>query len=168
MTAPTHADNLSGLIQAIEAGINGSVFDLTLSVDTSIYADGDVLADTQELASVFEVAGCVRTLQSVQVLDEDDQGIALDLVFLDSNQSIGTENGAPNISDANARKIIGRVSIATGDFIDLGGARVATKNLVGQMLKAAASDTSLYVAAITRGGTPTYTASGLKLKLGFK
>lgn len=151
------------------AFLRGSVaiVDVAPVIDTSIYAAGDVLFDTVIAASAVPVAGGSSVLRSVELLDEDDQGIALDLVFFDSLVPLGTVNAAPNISDANARKALGCVSIATGDYIDLGGCRVATLRNIGLVLKAAAGATDLYVAAITRGGTPTYTASGLKLKLGF-
>lgn len=160
--------NLDGVHETLEAGLTGTVLDFTPVLDTSIYADGDVLFDTAALASAFDYAAGVRTLQSVQVLDEDDQGIKIDLIFLDSNVSLGTFNGAPNISDANARKIIGSCSILTTDYVDFGGARIGSKGNIGQLLKAAAASTTLYVAGITRGGTPTYTASGLKFKFGFR
>jgi len=142
------------------------IIDVTLSLDTSIYADGDVLAATQEVTGFFAEKNGTRKLTSVVVLDEDDQKIALDLVFLDSNVALGTENSAPSITDANAREVQGFLSIATGDYIDLGGAGVATVRGRELILKSAADSTSLFLAAITRGGTPTYTASGIKLKLG--
>lgn len=143
-----------------------TVFDVTLSLDTSPYNDGDVLADTQAVTGFFPAAGGSRVLQNIIVLDEDDQGVGFDLIFLDSNVSLGTENSAPSITDANGRSIIGKVSISAGDFIDLGGCRIADITPIGKTLKAAAGSTTLYVGAITRSGTPTYTASGLRVKLG--
>lgn len=143
----------------------GDVFDLTFTLDTSAYADGDILADTQSIASVFLSTTGTRILESVTVLDEDDQGMGLDILFLDANNSLGTENAAPSISDANARSIIGRVSISSADFYDLGGCRFAQRAGIGLPLKGNAS-TTLYVAAISRG-TGTYTASGIRIKLGF-
>lgn len=143
-----------------------NVIDVTLSLDTSAYADGDVLADTQEVAGLFPAGGGCMVLQSVTVLDEDDQGVGLDILFLDSNVSLGTENSAPSISDANARSILGRVSVTASDYFDLGGSRIATIAGLGLVLKGAAGATSVWVAAVTRSGTPTYTAAGLKLKLG--
>lgn len=140
--------------------------DVTLSVDTSIYADGDVLADTQVVTGALRYSDAVAEIRSIQVLDEDDQGVALDLLFLDANVSIGTENAAPSVTDANARSILGLVSIAAADYKDLGGARIALARNVGLLIKAASGTRNIYVAAITRGGTPTYTASGLKLRLG--
>lgn len=145
---------------------NPDIIDATLSLDTSIYADGDVLAATQEVTDFFPFKNAARKLTSVHLLDEDDQGVALDLVFFNANVALGTENSAPNITDANARSCLGFLSIATTDYIDLGGSRIAVVRGRDLILKSVADSTSLYIAAITRGGTPTYTASGIKLKLG--
>jgi hypothetical protein len=148
-----------------QVGSPGDVIDVTLSLDTNAYVSGDVLADTQAVATAVRVAAGRAVLQSVTVIDEDDQGTAFDLVFFSANVSLGTENAAASISDADARNCLGFVSIATTDFIDLGGVRIATKTGIGLVLEAAAASTTLYVGAISRG-TPTHSASGLRLKLG--
>lgn len=140
---------------------------MTLLTDTAIYAAGDVLSDTAILAGVAPAPGGSVVLRSVEVLDEDDQGVAFDIVFFDTLTSLGTFNAAPSIADAGARGILGIVSVPAANYIDLGGARVATVLNIGLVLKAAAASSDLYVATITRGGTPTYTAAGLKLKFGF-
>lgn len=140
--------------------------DVTLSCDTGVLAAGEVIADSQEIAGFFRKAGEAVELKSITLIDEDDQGTAVDLIFMRALGVVGTENSTPSISDANSREIVGRVSIAAADFTDLGGAREATKVSVGLILKGAA--TSLWVAAITRSGTPTYTAAGLKLRLGYE
>lgn len=145
-----------------------SLIEVTLSLDTAIYADGDLLADTQVVTNAMRVNDALGVLKSVLLVDEDDQGVALDLVFLSANNTLGTENAVPSISDANAREILGTVNIATGDYVDLGGVRVATKRDLNLMVKPATGTRNLYVAAITRGGTPTYTASGIRLRLGFE
>lgn len=147
-------------------GTPGDVIDITLSLDTSAYDAGDVLADTQTITNAVRVTGGRAILQSVTVIDEDDQGVALDLYFMSTSRSLGTENSAPNISDANARDILGFVAVASGDYKDLGGVRIATVRNIGLLLEAAGGSRDLYVGATT-GGTPTYTASGLKLRLGF-
>lgn len=150
----------------IPANLGTVVKDITLTLDTSIYADGDVLSDTAEITEAVRAFGQGCKIVSIAVLDEDDQGVALDVVFLKSNVSLGTKNSAPNISDANAREILGHVNIATTDYVDYGGARVATKRDIALAVKAADGKDSIFVSTITRGGTPTYTASGLKLRIG--
>ena len=144
----------------------GSVVSVTLSLDTSAYTDGDVLAATQEVANAVRVSGGRAILQSVHVIDLDDQGVGFDLIFLSANSALGTENSAPDIDDTEVLDTIGMVRIGSGDYIDLGANRIATLSGLGLPLKAAEGQTSLWVAAVTRG-TPTYSASGLRLKLGF-
>ena len=151
---------------ARDASANIEVKDVTLVLDTNIYADGDVLAIPQEVTYVFPEVGGKRVLESIVVLDEDDQNIAMDIIFMNATGTLGTINLAVSISDADARKIIGAVNIATTDYFDLINSRLGVKRGLGLVLQGSASD-SLWVAAVTRGGTPTHTASGIKLKLGF-
>lgn len=157
---PAATESQLGLV-----GAPGDVVDVTLSLDTSAYASGDLLADTQSFTGV-RVSGGRAILQSVTVIDEDDQGAAFTVFFLSGNNSFGTENSAPSISDANARDVLGWVDVSTADYKDLGGVRVASVKGIGLLLEAAGGSTSLYLAVVNGTGTPTYTASGVKLKLG--
>lgn len=145
-------------------GGNDNVFDVTLVLDTSPYADGRVLFIGQEITSFFSSATGTRLIQNLTVIDEDDQGVGFDLLLFNGDPSIGTINAAPTISDANARKFLGKVSVTAADYIDLGGVKVATICPVGIEVKGVT--TSLWIAGITRSGAPTYTAAGLKLKIG--
>lgn len=154
-------------VSALAGQSAAATVSITLSLDTSIYASGDVLADTQAIAGAAQTAGASCILESLTLLDKDDNTAAgIDLVLLSANVSLGAENGAPNISDTNAADILGIVSIASGDFIDVGGAKVATKANIG-LLCTPASGTTVYVAAITRG-TPTQSASGIVINFGFR
>ncbi len=140
--------------------------DVTLSLDTSAYASGDVLADTQVITNMVRVSGLGGVLQSVEVIDEDDQGVAFTIFFLDANVSLGTENSAPSITDANARSIYGAVSVGTSDYVDLGGVKVAKVSGNGMPLQAAALTRNGYLAVLNSTGTPTFTAAGVRLRLG--
>jgi hypothetical protein len=142
-----------------------NLHDLTLSLDTNAYADGDVLADRQALANVVGLPAGAGVVQSITLLDCDDQGQALDIVILDSDVSLGTENAAVSIGDADAAKIIAIVEVAADDYIDLVNSQVACKDNLGIAFKCAAGDTSLYIGAISRG-TGTYTAAGIKMRIG--
>lgn len=143
---------------------------VTLSLDTSAYASGDLLADAQEVASALRTSGGQAELVSIMVIDEDDQKQSIGLFITSSSTSWGTENAAPTITDAVARSIQAYVPIITTDYVDLGGVAVAQPRLaqsIGVVCEGAAS-TSLYIAAICNSGTPTYTASGIRVILGFK
>lgn len=142
------------------------VLDVTLSLDTSAYADNDVLAAPQEVTNFFRKPGGVAILQSLELIDEDDQAIDVDVVFLNANGSIGNENAAFAPADSVARTIIGKVSLTSTDYMDCSNSQIAFKGLLGWPMKAAADTTSVWVAAVVRSGTPTFTASGIRLKIG--
>jgi hypothetical protein len=135
---------------------------VTLSLDTSAYASGDVLADTQEIADAMFTPGGTGEIQSINVLDKDDQGVEIDLVFLKTNVALGTENAAPAITDTNAAQILGIVNVPAASQIDFGGARLATVKEIDLPVSAASGSKSIFVAAVTRG-TPTHTAAGIVL-----
>jgi len=150
-----------------EVGSNGKLVELTLSLDTNAYADGDVLADTQELTSAVRVAAGSGYIMQVRVNDKDDQGQPFDIYILQTNVSIGTENAAVSITDANADEIIGRIPVYSSDYYDMGGCRVAYPTMDPILVEAAAGSTSIYIAGVSRG-TGTYTASGITLMFGME
>lgn len=155
----TEQDLLRDLSEAVAS------YEVTPTLDTGIYADGDLLFDTIAISSsiVRELGGSGQ-IRSVVLLDKDDRGVALDLIFLRSNQSMGTINSAPSMSDTEAEEIIGKAAIATGDYVDVVNAQVALIVDLDLDFKCDDDSKALYVAAITRGGTPTYTAAGFLLK----
>lgn len=138
---------------------------LTPTLDTSAYIDGDVLFVTKALLDVVQNNSGAALLQSLIVIDADDQKQALDLLFFDSDVTIGTINATPSITDAAALSLLGRVSVATTDYYDLGGVSVAGLRSVGLIVRAAENTRNVYVAGVSRG-TGTYTASGLRFRFG--
>lgn len=149
-------------------GGNTAFIDVTLTLDTSIYASGDVLADTQPIAAAMRVNGGTGVLQSITVIDQDDQKAQIKLQLMSTSVSLGTENALPSITDTDALQLLGApIVIETTDYTDLGGVSVAGKDGIGRVVKAAAGSTSLFIAVVNGSGTPTYTAAGIKLRLGF-
>lgn len=147
-------------------GLSQRIVDITPVMDTSIYASGDVLADTFAVTNIGRTKNFGGTIETLVLIDEDDQGAAMTVLFFGANVSLGTVNGAPSISDANARNFIGKVTVATTDWLDLGGVRVAYFNLLGMIYRPATDTQNIYAAILNGTGTPTYTASGLKLRIG--
>lgn len=139
---------------------------VTFTLDTSAYASGDVLADTQVLTGANPSGNGVTELRSITINDKDFQGMALFVVILDSNVSVGTENAAVSITDANADKILGIVPVLTTDYTSLVGSKLACIRNIGLMCKGVASR-NLWVALVNGAGTPTYTATGLTARFGF-
>lgn len=144
-------------------------YDLTLSTDTSIYANGDLLADTQSLTGVFRQNDAGGLVRSVMVVDTDDQTLyTFSLYFLDGTGSLGTENSAPSATDAVCQTVLARVDFATADGLDLGGSKVYSKTGLSIPVKSISGTKNLGVAAVIITGTPTHTASGVKIRIGIE
>lgn len=144
------------------------VLAVSLTTDTVPYASGDLVADTQVIDNAAVGPGGTVVLNSATLIDGADQKVALYLVFLNGDTSLGTENLAPSISDANAASsVIGMVPIAVTDYVDLGGVAVATVDGIGLLLQATPTSADLYVGVVNSSGAPTYAADDLTLKLGF-
>lgn len=148
---------------------------VTFTTDTSVYASADLIADTQLIGEVALKDGGIVELHSLQINDQDNQKNAMSFVFLNASTSLGTENSAPNMSDANALATqVGMVTVAATDYITAGGSSaIGSKvpNLRLQTLKPVlapitggvitAGSSKLWVGIVNGAGTPTYTATGL-------
>jgi hypothetical protein len=152
------------LFMGATAGLS-SVVDVVLSLDTNAYATGDLLANVQELRDCMRKPRATGVLQSIAVIDRDDQGGALDLAVLNIGTSWGTENAALNVSDAISAKILHIESFAAVDYVDLVNSKAASRGNLGVVVKGD-DNGSLWIAAISRD-SKTYTAAGIELRLGF-
>ena len=145
---------------------SGTVLDLTPVMDTSIYADNDVAFVPIEIANVADIAGGTVKLVNAICFDGDDQGTELEVFFTTNSGSVGTINAALSPTDAIADDIVGVAHFIT--FSDLINSQVCVLKDLNIVMKCAAGATSLYAFGVVRSGTPTYTASGVKLKLAFE
>lgn len=172
----TRLDAANASLDAIEAQTLSTGAALTCSdasataiiptLDASAYAANDVLFTATEIPSAV-YAGKAALLAGVTVIDKDDQAAAgLDLYFFTvGTASMGARNApATSISDADAEEFLGRVSIASADWEDVGGAKIARVNagnipLIGE----GSPGTSIWVIGVTRG-TPTPSVNGLVIR----
>jgi hypothetical protein len=140
--------------------------DVDLVTDTDATADNGVISNPVEIANAVSVNAGTSILQSVQLIDDDDDGAIIDLVFTQVSTNLGTVNGAIDAADSVAASILGVVSITS--YFDGIAWQIAQKTNIGLVLKAAASTKSIYVGAINRnGGAVTKTAADdLHLRLG--
>jgi len=141
-----------------------TVHSVTLSLDTNAYASGDVLAAPQEVTGFFSPYGSgVVIVKSILTTDLDDQGQNLDLLFFNAAASIGAENAAFAPDDTNAAYLIGAFPV-TG-WVDAVNSQYSMDTGIDLMMQRGSTN-SVWVAAVCREGTPTYTASGITLKIG--
>ena len=140
------------------------------TLDTNAYVAGDLLFDAVEIPHACPL-GKPSVIYSVQVIDEDDQGIAMDLLILRSNTSMGTFNVAFSPTDAQAREILTEVEVLAADYIDYTNSQQAHLQYLSTgtgfvLLPENDGGHSLWLAGVTRGA-PTHTASGIRIRLGF-
>lgn len=145
---------------------SGTVIDFTPTLDTSIYADNDVLFISTIVTGVSDIEGGVVKLVSAICFDGDDQGTEVELFFTTNSTTPGTINSALSAADTVFDDIVGRVIFAT--FNDLINSQQSTLTAQDQIMKCAAGSKDLYVFGVVRSGTPTYTAAGMKFKFGFE
>jgi len=128
-------------------------------------ADGDVIFTFTEIPNAVSVDGGSCLLHSVQLLDDDDNGGKIDLVFQTDDTTLGGIGTAVAESAANAGDILGYVQLET--YFDGIAWQMSSKTNIGLVLKAAAGTQSLYVAGVNRNGdAQTATAAGIHLRIG--
>ena len=143
---------------------------ITLTPDTATEecVAGDVIFQADEIENCVSVQGGTCILQSIGVLDDDDNGQAIDIVFMDTTGLLdaGDDGGTIDAADGVIPDaILGVVSIT--NYFDGIAWQYGHKENIGLVLKAAASTKSIYIAAVNRsGGALTWTAAGLRLKIG--
>lgn len=138
-------------------------------LETSILADNDVFFIPIQVPGCFK-NGEPAKLIYVQVIDTDDQGTDFDLYFFNASATLGTLNSAVTMNDTDAAKAIGYVAMtAAANGVDNINSWQFTKFLdEGIPMTPVDGGTSVWVGGVVRSGTPTYTATGFKVKLGFE
>lgn len=151
---------------AVTAYGNSVLISVTPGCDTGGTNSGDLLFEQATITGAMRINGGTGILQSLTLLDKDDQGVEMDLYVYSDSVDFGTLDSAPSISDSDAEKILCQINVASTDWKDLGGCRVATKSGLGIVVGSATATTNLWVAGVVQGNS-TFTASGLVLTFGF-
>lgn len=156
---------LAKLYDAMNGPKRTTLIDFQPVMEATALDAGDVAAATQVIPNVFRDGDQGALLKHLTIIDKADQKADILIVFLDDDKALGTLDSAPNISDNDADAVIGWIAVAAADYKDLGGVSVANLKNIDMVLKPKAGTTNLYVGIIATA-TPTFTASGITLRLG--
>lgn len=128
----------------------------TTTVDTAIYAGGDLVGGIRTIANWAKATGGGAKLRSVSVWCEDGELAQASLLFFNATPSGGTytDNLAPVWAAGDFAKFLGKIDIVTADYATIGGDGIATKACEIPLPVAA---TSLFCVVIATA-TPTFTA----------
>ena len=142
-----------------------NVVEVDLAVDTAVHAASDVVCQPTELPNIALPNGCA-VITSLVLTDYDDQGAALEAVFLRQPVTVGANNATFAIPDTQVQHVLGCADIAAADYFNFDQNQVATVTSCGLVVRPDPSTpTSIWV-ALTTSGTPTYVTGRLTLKVG--
>lgn len=144
-------------------------YDVTLTCKAAAMNANDLIADTQTIVNTG--AGYLNSLELFNLDDQDDQ---ISIYFIRSSTSMGTEGSSFTLSDTDALEVMSKVVFSSGAYVDFADNLWQVKTSthadsgMGVWLENAApgTDGAVYVAAVLSAGAGTYTASGLKLRVG--
>tara|TARA_Y100000310_G_scaffold295036_1_gene325996 strand:+ start:232 stop:738 length:507 start_codon:yes stop_codon:yes gene_type:complete len=143
------------------------VLTLTPVCTTNACAVNEVIFQADMLSDIVSVNAGACMIHSIGLLDDDDNGQAIDLVFMDTTGLLDASEDGTVIDAADGvipDAILGVVSITT--YFDGVLWQYGHKENVGLVLKATDDTKKIYISGVNRGSTATWTASGLRLKIG--
>jgi hypothetical protein len=142
-----------------------SIQTVTPYITNAAYTDGDAMSYVFSL-DCARAAGKAVQLQSIAVIDADDEGMACELMLFEAAPTVAEPGEAWATSDADMLNCGIYVSIGSSDYTDLGGNRIANISAIN---KSITPDSGTTVYGVLRArGTSTYTATNdLTLKLVF-
>jgi hypothetical protein len=136
--------------------------------DTNALAAGDIICSATAMA-LASAPNQNFYLTGFDIFDKDDQtAIEMRIIGMQTSTTLGTVNGAPSISDANAvTEMLFDITVAAADWHDMGGFKFARVDPAKLPIPCApvADGVSIYVTLLVgSAGTPTYTASGIEIR----
>jgi hypothetical protein len=163
----------AGELHVGEVGGKSALKVVTMSTDTSQYASGDLIADTQQIDGFFRKTDGTGVINTITITEKDAQGAAYYILIHRTSTSMGSENSGPNITDANfVAGIQHIIPVATSDFIAVAssgtgsGTKVATLRSLGLPVMAVSGTDDLYISILNSTGTPTYASGEIQLAIG--
>jgi hypothetical protein len=127
---------------------------VTPTISTSAYTSGDAIGGLLTFANAARVSGGGGVIQSVTIVDKDQERPPLDLVLFDQTFTNTADNAAFDPTDADLANVIGVVSInAWANFNDNAVGTAAGVNLPYDL-----TGTDLFGQLVVRAA-PTYTAT---------
>ena len=154
---------------------NYNIIRVTPTLDTSAYAQGDVLFTATAIPNAVKGDGGCSMLVAMYVLNQETTEIDIEFIFSEGSTALGTINATANISDANleALNISGALKLDGGESktAELDNATIynvynnaSIEHSKPMLLQAAAGSTSVYVQGVLTGSaTPTYAADDIDL-----
>ena len=152
------------------------IIDVTPTLNTNEYADGDALFNKTEIAGAVVGNGGASKLINVTVNSKKSTATPMEVIIMGSDQSMESANDAMNITAAEgaAANFCGWVDIPADGCLDMGEYNICmpvnetgAKPKLPFLCKADDNSDSLYFTVII-GGTVTYADGDLTFRFHFE
>jgi hypothetical protein len=144
------------IIKTVRAG--RFVTKLIPVITTTAYTAGDVVGGIQTIP----ISSTGGVIQSLGISDNADQKAAFDILIFDALPTSSADNAA-FVWHSDITKLVARISVATGDYLELVSKAFAQKS--GLNLVVSPGTTSVYAVVVT-SSTPTYAVGDLQFDWG--
>ena len=145
------------------------VFTITPTTATSEAGTNEVVFQADELSNFMSEKGGTAIIQSITILDDDDNGQALDIVFMDTADVLDATVAGSTVVDAAdgdiPDAILGFVNVS--NYFDGVLWQVGQKDNIGLAIQSASATRSIFISAVNRGAAAIWTVAGLRLKIGY-
>lgn len=153
-----------------EVGGNSKLITPSITVSTTpAYSSGDAIGGKITFTNAFRIAtaGATAVVESLMVLDRANQKPAFNLIIFDSDPSAATiTDNAAFAYSTDDLKVLGRIPVATTDYVTYNSKAIATIRGIGLVVTAAGASSSLWGAIVTTS-TPTFAATtDFQIRLG--
>ena len=154
---------------------NYTIIDVTPTLSTNAYADGDALFNYTEIPRAVLGNGGCSELVNVTVTSKKASWTTMEIILMSNAQSLESANDEMNITagEGAAAGFLGWVDMPSAGALDMGDAVFANpvpavaKPKLPFFLQAGSGSTSVYFSAII-GGTVTFAASDLTFRFHIK
>lgn len=137
----------------------------TPTITAGAYHAKDAVGGKLTFANAARIAGGKGVINSVTIIDDDDEKAGLELWLFDTDFTASADNAAFDPSDADMETCIGVIPISTADYYSASDNGCACVRGVGLQFDCSGAITSIY-GQLKCTGTPTYTAtSDLSVRL---
>jgi hypothetical protein len=141
-----------------EVGGRTRVITPVTTVSLTAYAAGDTIAGKLTLTNAVRIVSGSGVLQTLTVIDADNEKAAFDVYLFDSNPTgTYTDNAVPTVASVDLAKVIGVIPVLNTDYHTIASDAVAMPTFQPIAFTANGSQ-NIYAVCIARG-TPTYTAT---------
>jgi hypothetical protein len=145
------------------------VFSITPTTATAEAGTDEVIFQADELANFMSEKGGTAIIQSITILDDNDFGESIDIVFMDTSGVLDATSDAGSAIDAAdgviPQAILGFVNVS--NYFDGVAWKVGQKDNIGLAIQSASTTRSIWISAVNRGTARDWDTDGLHLKIGY-